>query len=174
MDPLRYPLGKPVFSATLPAGQRATLTDDIAAAPAALRHAVDGLTDAQLDTPYRSGGWTVRQVVHHVPDSHVNAYIRFRLALTEDIPTIKPYAEARWAELPDARTGAIAVSLTLLDATHDRWVRLLRAMTTEQFGRTLNHPENGVMTLDMMLASYAWHGAHHIAHVTGLRQREGW
>ncbi len=175
MDSFRYPTGKLDHSAVpLTAAQRSALIDEVASTPSLMRDAVRGLDDPQLDTPYRPDGWTVRQVVHHVPDSHLNAYIRFRLALTEDMPTIKPYAEAKWAELPDARTAPVEVSLTLLDATHDRWVRLMRAMTAEDFARRLNHPENGVMTLDMVLGTYAWHGRHHVAHVTSLRTREGW
>jgi hypothetical protein len=139
-----------------------------------LRAAVLGLSEEQLDTPYRPGGWTVRQVVHHVPDSHMNAYVRFKLALTEEAPTIKPYAEARWAELPDTRLTPPEVSLTLLDNLHERWVNILRNMTPEDFERRLQHPEKGLLTLDAMLSLYSWHGRHHVAHVNGLRQRMGW
>lgn len=150
------------------------MIDQIAAVPARMREAISGLTPKQLDTPYRDGGWTVRQVVHHVPDSHLNAYTRFKLALTEDVPTIKPYDEARWAELPDSSDTPIDTSLTMLGALHDRWVRLLRLMSDAEFQRKLNHPENGTMSLDTVLALYAWHGRHHVAHITSLRERQGW
>jgi hypothetical protein len=142
--------------------------------PAWLRAAVAGLTDEQLDTPYRPGGWTVRQVVHHYADSHVNAYARFRLALTENEPTIKPYDEKLWANLNDARTAPTELSLTLLDTLHRRWVLLLRSLKPEDFARAINHPELGRVTLEKYLAMYAWHGKHHVAHITGLRQRSGW
>jgi uncharacterized damage-inducible protein DinB len=135
---------------------------------------VKGLTDEQLDTPYRSGGWTVRQVVHHVPDSHLNSYVRFKLALTEDNPTIKPYEEGRWAELSDSNSTPVEVSLTLLESLHDRWVRLLRSLTPEQWKRTFRHPELGEMTLEKTLALYAWHGKHHVAHITELRKERSW
>jgi hypothetical protein len=173
---LRYPIGRFERPASVTAGDRAQFIDDIAACPAAMRAAIDGLADEQLDTPYRPGGWTVRQVVHHVPDSHVNSYVRFRLALTEDQPTIKPYNEGKWAELPDARGPLVDESLALLDALHARWVALLRAMTPGDFARTLVHPERpgAPMTLDVMLALYSWHGKHHVAHITGLRERMNW
>ena len=146
----------------------------IAEAPAKLRAAIRGLSDAQLDTPYREGGWTVRQVVHHVPDSHMNAYVRLRLALTEEQPTIKPYEEAKWAELEDARRAPVEMSLALLEPLHERWVRLLRSLRAADFSRTFAHPEHGVRTLDWLLLVYAWHGAHHTAHITTLRQLKGW
>jgi len=174
MEDLRYPVGRHQRPQSLTSEQRRTAIDAIAAAPTLLRAAVSGLDDRQFDTPYRPDGWTVRQVVHHVPDSHLNAYTRFKLALTEDTPTIKPYDEAKWAQLEDSRTTPIATSLALLDAVHDRWLRVLRAMSTSDFARTLNHPENGVMNLDQMLALYEWHGRHHVAHVTNLRGRNGW
>ena len=140
-----------------------------------MRGAVDGLSDAQLDTPYRPGGWTVRQVVHHLPDSHLNAYTRCRLALTEASPTIRPYDEARWAELPDARSAPVAVSLALLDALHMRWGLLLSQLGTDDWSRTFNHPEHRrLISLDEVLAMYAWHGEHHVAHVTRLRERMKW
>jgi len=142
--------------------------------PGDLRAAVSGLSDAQFDTPYREGGWTVRQVVHHVPESHMNAYIRFKLALTEEQPQIKPYKEAAWANLPDNNITPIEVSLQLLAALHSRWVDVLQTMRPSDFGRTLYHPERGVVTLDRMLAMYAWHSAHHLAHITSLRERMGW
>jgi uncharacterized damage-inducible protein DinB len=135
---------------------------------------VTGLTPAQLDTPYRDGGWTVRQVAHHVPDSHMNAYLRFKFGLTEDAPPIKTYEEKDWARTPEVAATPVDVSLALLDALHGRWVILLRAMTPEQFARTIKHPDMGPTTLDTMLALYAWHGRHHTAHITSLRERMGW
>jgi uncharacterized damage-inducible protein DinB len=172
-DP-RYPIGKAQLKPELSDAERREAMDAIAAVPANLRAAVAGLTQEQLDTPYRDGGWTVRQVVHHVPDSHVNAYIRFKLALTEDTPTIKTYEEDRWAQLADTKTTPIEVSLTLLEAVHRRWDDLLRSLGPDNFQRPLNHPDNGRMTLDQMLGLYAWHGRHHVAHVTELRKRMGW
>jgi hypothetical protein len=173
---LRYPIGK--FSrpkAALTSSERSSAIDAIANTPAALRAAVGGLNDAQLDTPYRPGGWTVRQVVHHVPDSHMNAYTRFKLALTEDTPTIKPYDEAKWAELDDGKSKLVDDSLALLEALHVRWVFLLKRMKPADFARKLNHPEwDAPMNLDVLLALYAWHGKHHVAHVMELRKREGW
>jgi uncharacterized damage-inducible protein DinB len=172
---LRYPLGPFVYPGPMTDDQRAEAVARIAAAPARLRDAVRRLDEAQLDTPYRPGGWTVRQVVHHVPDSHLNAYTRIRLALTEDVPTIKPYDEARWAELPDARHLPVEVSLRLLEALHDRWVPLLHRIDSRLAARRLRHPEHGrELTVDEMIALYAWHGHHHVAHVTGLRERMGW
>jgi uncharacterized damage-inducible protein DinB len=173
IDP-RYPIGKFHYDGALSAEQKQTYLDDIAETPAKLRTAVKDLSDAQLDTPYREGGWTVRQVVHHVPDSHLNSYVRFKLALTEDEPTIKPYAEGLWAELADTKATPIIVSLTMLDALHDRWIRLLRSLSTEDWQRTYRHPELGPMTLEKTLALYAWHGKHHVAHITSLRERNGW
>jgi hypothetical protein len=173
-DDLRFPTGKFSRPASYDPAARAASIDTIARTPAALRSAVAGLTDTQLDEPYRPGGWTIRQVVHHVPDSHMNAYVRFKLALTEDAPIIKPYDEARWAELEDTRTTPVDVSLSLLDAVHDRWVRILRAMSADDYAREYTHPEMGRNPLDFMLALYAWHGPHHVAHVTALRKRMGW
>jgi uncharacterized damage-inducible protein DinB len=174
MTDLRYPIGQFHFDGPLTEERKQTSLEDIARAPANLRAAVKGLSDAQLDTPYRPGGWTVRQVVHHVPDSHLNSYVRFKLALTEDEPTIKPYAEDRWAELADTKSTPIEVSLTLLESLHDRWVRLLRSLSPEDWKRTFRHPELGAMTLEKTLALYAWHGRHHVSHITALRTREGW
>ena len=171
---LRFPIGRMERKSSLTPSERRAAIDAIAAAPAALRAAAKGLDDAQLDTPYRPEGWTVRQVVHHVVDSHMNAYTRFRLALTEDNPTIKPYDEAKWADLLDARTMPIGISLDLLDRLHERLVHLLRATKDTDFQRTLQHPENGPMTMDTLLAIYAWHGSHHTAHITGLRERMKW
>lgn len=150
------------------------MIEEISVVPMRMRAAIDGLTPAQLDMPYREGGWTLRQVVHHVPDSHLNAYVRFKLALTEDVPTIKPYDEARWAELSDTRDTPVKTSLTLLEALHDRWVRLLKSMQPSDFQRRLTHPENGPMTVDALLGLYAWHGRHHVAHITTARERLGW
>src|SRR5579859_4215819 len=141
MDP-RYPTGKFEMPANVTMERRKHAMDEIASTPSKMRAAVKGLSDTQLDTPYREGGWTVRQVVHHVPDSHLNAYVRLRLALTEEQPTIRPYEENAWAQLPDAKTGPIEMSLNLLDALHERWVRLWRSLTAEQFGRVFVHPEH--------------------------------
>jgi len=175
MDELRYPTGR--FqrpTEALSPAERRRHVERIASTPAALRKAVDGLSDSQLDTPYRPGGWTVRQVVHHVPDSHLNAYVRFKLALTEDVPTIKPYDEARWALLGDVSKTPIETSLSLLDALHERWVALLGTVAQQDYERQLVHPQNGTMTLDQLLALYSWHGPHHVAHVTRLRERNQW
>ena len=172
-DP-RFPVGRFAPPEVVTPEDRERFLRDIEEAPARLRRAVSGLTEAQLDTPYREGGWTVRQVVHHVPDSHVNSYMRFRLALTEEEPTIRPYLEDRWAELPDARTAPVDVSLAFLEALHRRWVLLLRSLTSEQWALRFRHPDLGIVRLDRNLALYAWHGRHHVAHVTSLREREGW
>lgn len=172
-DP-RFPIGKFHYDGPLTAEQKQAFLDDVAETPAHLRTAVKGLSESQLDTPYRDGGWTVRQVVHHVPDSHMNSYVRFKLALTEDAPTIKPYAEDRWAELADTKATPVEVSLALLDSLHDRWVRLLRSLTPEDWQRTFRHPEVGPMTLEKALALYAWHGRHHVAHIAELRKRMLW
>jgi len=170
---IRYPVGRHQPITTLTPAQRAEGIAQLAAAPAALRRAVQGLDDRQLDTPYRDGGWTVRQVVHHVPDSHMHAYLRCKFLLTEEQPTIKPYDQGNWARTPDTRAPA-EVSLALLEALHRRWVLLLEGLTPADFARTLNHPENGIMTLDDVVAMYAWHGRHHTAHITTLRERMGW
>ncbi|MBI3646596.1 MAG: bacillithiol transferase BstA [Acidobacteriales bacterium] len=172
-DP-RYPIGKFSFDGRLTAEQKQHYLGDIEQTPARLRAAVRGLSDQQLNTPYREGGWTVRQVAHHVPDSHMNAYIRFKLALTEDEPTIKPYLEDRWAELPESRQAPIEVSLALLDSLHQRWTMVLRNITDEDWKRTFRHPELGTMSLEKTLALYSWHGRHHLAHVTTLREKMGW
>lgn len=173
IDP-RYPIGSFEMPAAISAPVREEAIAALAAAPAQLRAAVSGLTDAQLDTRYRDHGWTARQVVHHLADSHVNAYVRLRLALTETEPTIRPYDEARWAELVDARSGPLAPSLALLDALHERWVSLWRSLRTEDFSRMIVHPEHGTRNVDWLLFLYAWHGRHHTAHITSLRSREGW
>ena len=172
-DP-RYPIGKWDRRDTLTSGERAAMIAQIGEVPARMRTAIAGLDETQLDTPYREGGWTVRQVIHHVPDSHLNSYTRFKLALTEEEPTIRPYDEAKWAALSDSRDTPVETSLTMLDALHDRWTILLRAMSDDDFRRTLRHPDLGVMSLDALLSLYAWHGRHHVGHVTSLRQRMGW
>jgi uncharacterized damage-inducible protein DinB len=172
-DP-RYPIGKFHAPATVSDSERQQFIADIEATPARMRAAVAGLTPDQLRTPYREGGWTVLQLIHHVPDSHMNAYIRFKLALTENEPTIKPYEEARWAELPDTQNTPPEISLTLLDSLHTRWVNVLRGMSAADWTRQFRHPELGIMNLDRTLALYAWHGKHHAAHITALRQQKGW
>ena len=174
MADLRYPIGKFTYEGLSTEEQKQKYINDIEQAPANLRAAVKGLSDQQLDTPYRPEGWTVRQVTHHVPDSHLNAYVRFKLALTEDAPTIKPYAEDLWAQLADTQTTPVEVSLTLLDALHTRWVRLLRSLKVEDWRRTFRHPQLGEVSLEKNLVLYAWHGRHHVAHITGLRERNGW
>jgi uncharacterized damage-inducible protein DinB len=172
-DP-RYPIGKFSYEGPPTEEQKKKQLDDIAQTPANLRAALKGLSDKQIETPYREGGWTLRQLAHHVPDSHLNAYIRFKLALTEDDPTIKPYAEDRWAQLTDTATTPVEVSLTLLDSLHTRWVTLLRSLKPDDWKRTFRHPELGQVTLEKSLALYAWHGRHHVAHVTSLRDRKDW
>ena len=173
-DP-RYPIGPFSVEGELTPARREGWIAELADAPAQLRAAVQGLSEAQFDTPYREGGWTVRQVVHHLPDIHLNAYVRFKLALTEDNPTIRPYDEGRWAELPDSSLTTVGVSLVLLEALHRRWVVLLRAMQEAEWSRTYFHPEHQKsFRLDGILAMYAWHGRHHVAHITGLRERMGW
>jgi uncharacterized damage-inducible protein DinB len=174
MSDLRYPVGKFEYQGSLTEAQRSALIQQIADTPASLRSAITALSETQIDTPYRLGGWTVRQVVHHVPDSHMNSYVRFKLALTEEEPTIKPYYEDRWAELADTKATPLEVSLALLENLHDRWVRLLNSLTPEEWKRTLRHPEFGLMTLEKTLAMYAWHGRHHVAHITELRKRMSW
>ena len=174
MADLRYPIGEFQFSGNVSESDRRHSIDIIETTPAKMRAAVKGFSEKQLDTPYRPGGWTVRQVVHHVPDSHLNAYIRFKLALTEEMPTIKPYDEQAWAKLEDSRTTPIETSLTILDSIHLRMTILLRSLKLADFARRFNHPERGPMTVDSLLALYAWHGPHHVAHITELRKREGW
>jgi uncharacterized damage-inducible protein DinB len=173
MDP-RYPVGKYHMPSDVSPAKRAEAISEIAGAPRKMRAAVTGLTDVQLETPYREGGWTVRQVVHHLADSHMNAYIRWRLALTETEPTIKPYEEAAWANLEDAAHAPVEVSLKLLEPLHERWVALLQSVKPDEFARTFRHPEHGVRSLDWMLFLYAWHGNHHTAHVTELRKQKSW
>lgn len=174
LEQLRFPVGRFDPKGSFTSHQREQALDSIAGTPARMRAAVAGLTPDQLDTPYREGGWTVRQVVHHVPDSHVNAYVRFKLALTEDAPLIKTYEEAAWAELADSKDTPIEVSLTLLESLHSRWDRLLRSMSDDDFQRKLQHPEWGELDLNTMTRLYEWHGRHHPAHITALRARNGW
>lgn len=166
VERLRYPIGRFQPRTGLTASEVGALIDDLARLPGDLRRAVATLSEQQLDTPYRPRGWTVRQVVHHLPDSHLNSYVRFKLALTEEAPTIRPYDEAAWAELPDGRGADVEGSLLLLEAVHRRWVSLLRALEPAEFTRTFRHPEAGVVTLERALQLYAWHGRHHLAHVT--------
>jgi uncharacterized damage-inducible protein DinB len=174
MVDLSYPIGKFDRNIEATPERRAGWIRDIAQAPARLREAVRGLSDAQLDTPYRPDGWTVRQVVHHLADSHMHAYARFRLAVTENEPTIKPYDEKLWAELADARSAPVDLSLTLVDALHQRWALFLQSLSETDFGRKLRHPEIGLVVLGGYLGSYAWHSRHHVAHITSLRERMGW
>ncbi len=164
----RYPIGKFSFPHSSTAEQRSLWIAEIAEAPAKLRATAEGLDTAQLDTPYRDGGWTARQVIHHLPDSHMNAYIRFKLALTEDEPAVKPYDEAAWARLGDTQSTPVETSLVLLEALHDRWARLLRMLDEAAFARTFRHPELGLIRLDQYLALYAWHGKHHVAHIASV------
>jgi hypothetical protein len=170
---LRYPIGEFMLPASITPATRSDAIAVIATLPDAMRAAVAGLSESQLDTPYRPHGWTVRQVVHHVPDSHVNAYIRVKLALTENNPTIKPYDQEAFAQLPDQRLP-VDVSLSMLDALHMRWTAVLRSLTPDQFARPLVHPEIGPITVDYLVHHYNWHSRHHVAHITRLREREGW
>ena len=171
---LSFPIGEFDWTQTVAPDRRTQLINEIAAAPANFRKAVRGLTDRQLDTPYRPDGWTVRQVIHHVADSHMNSYIRFRLALTEEQPAVNGYNEKEWAKLHDSHTLPVELSLQLLDGLHGRWVDMLRSMTGADFERSFHHSERGLIRLDMNLALYAWHSRHHAAHITRLRERMGW
>ncbi|MFN8059240.1 MAG: putative metal-dependent hydrolase [Vicinamibacterales bacterium] len=173
-DDLRYPIGRFAPPDRVDADVRLRFIDVLADAPRRYREAVRGLDASQLDTPYRPDGWTVRQVVHHVVDSHLHSYIRCKAAVTETEPVVSDYQEAKWAELADGRTGPVDVSLALLEALHDRWVRFLRSLAADDFSRTFRHPAYGVRTLDLTLALYAWHCDHHVAHITNLRSRMGW
>ncbi len=174
MDELRYPIGKFQMPASVTDETRHGWIKDIALTPTLLRTAVQGLSEQQLNSSYRPGGWTVRQVVHHLPDSHMNAYVRFKLALTEDEPMVKTYQEERWAELSDARTAPPEISLALLESLHQRWEMMLKSLSPEDFRRSFKHPELGKVTLERTLGIYAWHGRHHVAQITTLRERMGW
>jgi hypothetical protein len=172
-DP-RYPAGRFVADPNPTPETRARHIEAVAGLPPRMRHAVAGLKDNQLDTPYREGGWTVRQVAHHLPDSHLNAYCRFKLAVTEDFPVIRPYDEGAWARLKDSELTPVDVSLTLLESLHARWTVLLRSLKPEDFHRRFNHPESGPHDVDWLLGLYSWHGNHHVAHITSLRERMKW
>lgn len=171
---LQYPVGRFTAPDVVTDAARASAIDGIAGLPAAMRAALASLTATQIETPYRDGGWTVRQVVHHVADSHMHAYLRVKFALTEESPTIRPYDESAWAQLPDVTTIPAEVSLSLLDAMHARWAACLRGLSPEQFARPFVHPELGPQRIDLSLLRYDWHGRHHVAHVTSLRMRMGW
>ncbi|MCC7053876.1 MAG: putative metal-dependent hydrolase [Gemmatimonadaceae bacterium] len=171
---LQYPVGRFEIPATITASIIAESIEGIAALPSAMRAAVDGLSEAQLATPYRDGGWSVRQVVHHVADSHMHAYVRVKFAFTEEGPTIRPYDEGAWALLPDVSTVPVATSLSLIDALHARWVACLRGLDASMLARTFVHPELGAQTVELSLLRYHWHGRHHVAHITSLRSRMGW
>jgi uncharacterized damage-inducible protein DinB len=174
MEDLHYPIGRFEMPSAVSAVERARLIADLAALPRAMADAVAGLSAQQLDAPYRPEGWTLRQVVHHLPDSQMNGYVRFKLALTESQPAVKLFDEAAWAELPDTRQAPVDVSLALLDALQTRWALLMRAMQPAEWARTYLHPERGALRLDQALAMYAWHGRHHLAHIERTRQRNGW
>jgi hypothetical protein len=174
MENLQYPVGRFTFDKDVTPEKRSACIREIAELPHKVRRAVTGLSPAQLDTPYRDGGWTVRQVVHHLADSHMNSFVRFKLALTEDNPQIKPYDQDAWAAAADATKTDVVLSLTLLEGLHGRWAALLSSLAPADFARTFRHPESGLQTLDRTLQNYAWHCRHHVAHITGLRERSGW
>ncbi|HEX8184683.1 MAG TPA: bacillithiol transferase BstA [Blastocatellia bacterium] len=174
MTDLRFPIGRFDMAEDVTEDLRQRSIEEIAETPARLRAVVAGLSPEQLDTEYRPGGWTVRQVVHHLPDSHLNSYIRFRLALTEEEPAIKPYHEDKWAELYDARTAPVELSLDLLESLHERWILLLKSLTASDWERGFRHPDLGTVPLAKSVGLYAWHGKHHIAHIASLRERRGW
>ncbi len=173
LSDLSYPIGKFQWTGPNTEAQRVEFIEAIAAVPQKLRTAVANLSDKQADTPYRPGGWTVRQTVHHIADSHMNAFVRFKLALTENEPLVKPYNEKAWADMPDSKLP-LEVSLRLIDSLHERWTVILQNMRPADFERTLKHPELGEVNLDKYVALYAWHGKHHVAHIANLREREGW
>ena len=172
-EDLSYPIGKYDKGEKINRERRKQFIKEISELPDVLRAAVRNLSDEQLDTPYRPGGWTVRQVVHHVGDSHLNSLIRFKLALTEDNPTIRPYAEDLWAQTGEYKLP-VEVSLNLIDCIHQRWTALLESMSDKDFARILNHPETGIWTLENLLGMYVWHGKHHTAHITNLKKRHQW
>jgi uncharacterized damage-inducible protein DinB len=174
MEDLQYPIGRFEWAAKPAGDSRSTSIRIIAATPSVLREAIAGLSPEQLDVPYREDGWTIRQVVHHYADDHLNSYVRFKLALTEDAPLIKGYLQASWAELPDARSGPVSPSLQLLAALHERWVVAWESLTETEWERTFVHPVRGPVSMDQLAALYAWHGLHHVAQITRLRQSQGW
>jgi hypothetical protein len=171
---LRYPIGRFAWAGPSTAEDRQRWIEQIGSLPSELLGAAGGLTHEQLDTPYRDGGWTVRQVIHHVADSHMHSYLRCKLALAEDEPTIKAYDEKVWAQLPDSVTAPCEISLSLLDSLHRRWIVVWKNIAGDEWSRSYRHPEHGLVSLEMTLAHYAWHGRHHTAHITGLRQRMNW
>lgn len=175
IEQLKYPIGKFKRPDIITPAHINEWIEDIEIFPGMLRKTVHGMTEAELATPYREGGWTVRQVVHHLPDSHMNAYTRFKLTITEDRPKIKPYLENEWAELEDGRIAPVDFSLNLLDSLHKRWVMLLKSMSASDFKRTFIHPEQGKeFSLDGVVGLYAWHGRHHLAHIQKLKERMKW
>ncbi len=173
-EALRYPIGQPDLRDGLSSEEREEMIAEIERFPSRLRNTVEQMTHEQLDTPYRDGGWTVRQVIHHVPDSHMNGYIRVKLAMTEDTPAVRLYDEQIWAELQEARTGDIELSLPIIESLHRRWAVFLRSLSAQDFSRPLKYSDGRTLTIDQILCIYAWHGAHHLAHITGLMQRRGW
>lgn len=173
IDP-RYPIGKFKRLETISSDDRTAAIRALAEMPAKLNEAVQGLSDEQLDTPYREGGWTVRQLVHHIADSHMNAFVRVRLGLTEEWPAIVAYDEKAWAMLADSASAPVALSLALLENLHARWVILLESLNEEQWARGVKHPVNGPMSIDFATQLYAWHARHHVAHITALRESKGW
>jgi hypothetical protein len=174
MKDVRYPIGRFAQDPNPTPETRNRHIEQIAGLPSKMRQAVTSLTEKQLDTPYREGGWTIRQVVHHVADSHMNAYIRFKWALTENASIIKAYDETSWAELKDSQLTPAEVSLALLESLHARWTVLLKSLNAEDFQRTFTHPDSGPHDLNWLLDLYSWHGNHHVAHITGLRERMKW
>lgn len=172
-DP-RYPIGEFRRKASYSAEEREGYIEQLKQIPLSLKAALAGLSNAQLDTPYREGGWTLRQVAHHIPDSHLNAYLRVKLALTEDQPVIKPYEENAWVRLADTPNTPLEVSVALLEALHTRWAILFESLAEPDWKREYRHPESGVVSIEATLAAYVWHGQHHVAHITHLRQRKGW
>jgi len=174
VEDLRYPVGKFSFDGDITPEKRRAWIQTIERLPGELRRAVSGLSPQQLDTPYREGGWTVRQVAHHVADSHMNSFIRCKLALTESRPTIKPYDQDEWAKTADVGNTDVELSLVLVEGLHARWTRLLSSLSPADFAREFNHPEGGIQTMERQLQLYAWHCRHHVAHIDSLRQRKGW
>lgn len=171
---LRYPIGEFNSTQEINPEMRGKFIQTIENLPARLREEVKDLDETQLDTPYRQDGWTVRQLIHHVADSHINSFCRFKLGLSEDAPTIKPYDEASWAEMADSKNAQIDLSLFMIDGVHARWTMLLKSMSDADFKREINHPERGGMSLNSLLALYDWHSRHHTAHIAKLRERNNW